>query len=95
MKKHFADGIEPAQELEKRVKEGCKLPKIYICCGKQDFLYEQVCGFVDKLKELGVEHTWNPVDGYEHEWRYWDWEIGNFLKWIPRTDAYAGKPHKI
>ena len=42
-----------------------------------------------------MEHTWHAVEGYEHEWRYWDLEIGNFLKWIPRTDYYADKPHKI
>ena len=37
----------------------------------------------------------NPVEGYEHEWRYWDVEIANFLRWIPRTDFYADKPHKV
>lgn len=91
----FGKGIDPFEEVEARVKEGRKLPAGYICCGKQDFLYDRVCGFVAKLEALGVEHTWHAVDGYEHEWRYWDLEIGNFLKWIPRTDYYADKPHKI
>ena len=94
-KKHFSDGIEPLKEAEARLRDGVDLPAGYICCGKQDFLYGDVCDFVDKIRKLGAEVTWNPVDGYEHEWRYWDWEIGNFLKWIPRTDLYAKRPHKI
>lgn len=91
----FGTGIDPYEVVKAKAKEGCKLPAAYICCGKQDFLYNRVCEFVANLEELGVEHTWNAVGGYEHEWRYWDWEIGNFLKWIPRTDYYADKPHKI
>ena len=87
--------IDPAVELEKRIKEGVKLPKGYICCGKNDFLYDRVVRFVNVCQELGADFVWHPVDGYEHEWRYWDVEIANFLKWIPRTDYYADKPHKI
>ena len=91
----YARSIEPLEEAAARVKEGVALPKGYICCGKQDFLYERVSQFVEALAALGVDFVWHPVDGYEHEWRYWDVEIANFLKWIPRTDYYADKPHKV
>ena len=91
----FRRGIEPIYELEARIREGAVLPKGYICCGKQDFLYQRVEDFVNDAKALGADFTWHPVDGYEHEWRYWDLEIANFLRWIPRTDPYAGQPHKV
>ena len=91
----FRRAIEPMHELEKRLKEHTPLPKGYICCGKQDFLYSRVEEFVADARALGADFTWHPVDGFEHEWRYWDMEIANFLSWIPRTDAYAGMPHKV
>ena len=91
----FRRAIEPIHELEARIKEGAELPAGYICCGRQDFLYQRVEDFVTDAKALGADFTWHPVEGYEHEWRYWDLEIANFLRWIPRTDAYAGKPHKV
>ena len=91
----FRRAIEPIYELEARLKEGAVLPKGYICCGKQDHLYQRVEDFVTDAKALGADFTWHPVDGFEHEWHYWDIEIGNFLRWIPRTDYYADKPHKV
>ena len=91
----YRNTIEPIDELEKRVREGADLPKGYICCGRQDFLFERVCHFKRDVDALGVDFTWHFVDGYEHEWRYWDLEIANFLAWIPRTDYYADKPHKV
>ncbi len=91
----FRRAIEPLYELEARLKEGADLPKGYICCGKQDHLFQRVEDFVTDARALGADFTWHPVDGYEHEWRYWDLEIANFLNWIPRTDAYRDKPHKV
>ena len=91
----FATAIEPLEEAQARIREGVTLPKGYICCGTQDFLYPDNERFVQELRALGVDFTWHPVDGFEHEWRYWDMEIANFLQWIPRTDYYADKPHKV
>ncbi|MBR3741537.1 MAG: hypothetical protein IKN04_13980 [Clostridia bacterium] len=91
----FRRAIEPIHELEARLKEGAELPKGYICCGKQDHLYQRVEDFVTDAKALGANFTWHPVDGFEHEWRYWDMEIANFLQWIPRTDFYSNRPHKV
>ncbi len=91
----FRRAIEPIYELEARLKEGVTLPRGYICCGRQDHLYQRVEDFVTDARALGADFTWHPVDGYEHEWRYWDLEIANFLQWIPRTDPYSGHPHKV
>ena len=91
----FRRGIEPLHELEARLKEGADLPRGYICCGMQDHLYSRVEEFVADARALGADFTWHPVDGFEHEWRYWDIEIANFLRWIPRTDPWADRPHKV
>ncbi|WP_277910305.1 hypothetical protein [Coprobacillus cateniformis] len=39
--------------------------------------------------------TWLSVPGYEHEWRFWDKCIEEFLDWIQRSDAYANAKRKI
>lgn len=95
-----ADGLDvnpivPIEEARARIQEGKKLPKGYICCGRQDFLYERVCAFVEELRALGEDFVWRDVDGFEHEWRFWDLEMPRFFAWLPRTDYYADKPHKI
>jgi hypothetical protein len=45
----------------------------------------------DELKELGADVTWDEIEGYGHEWRFWDIEVEKFLDWLPREDAYAKK----
>jgi len=35
--------------------------------------------------------TWDEVEGYAHEWRFWNLEVERFLDWLPREDTYAKK----
>ncbi len=85
----------PAEEydlykLAQKVKdEGKAFPKIYASCGDKDFLYKDDKAFADKLKELGADVTWDELEGYGHEWRFWDIQVEKFLDWIPRTDYYG------
>ncbi|MBQ2755313.1 MAG: esterase family protein [Oscillospiraceae bacterium] len=63
---------------EKNVREGNKLPEIYITCGKQDFLYKQNLKFNDHLNALGIDHTFEAWDG-THEWGFWDRSVKNMI----------------
>lgn len=71
-----------------------RLPKGYISCGTEDFLYELNVEFKDQYLAQGGALTWEAVPGYGHEWAFWDREVERFLDWIPRTDAYAGAPRR-
>ncbi len=72
------------------------LPKLFLCCGQNDFLYQDVCNFHDMLLEKGLAHRWDDVPDFEHEWKFWDIELEAFLDWIPRSDPYAGMAlHKL
>lgn len=79
----------PPNLLSKAVKAGTKLPPFYIACGAKDFLYEHNLAFVDELKKANAEVTWVELPEYGHEWRFWNIQLEEFLKWIPRTDSYA------
>lgn len=80
---------QPFELLKEAVKAGKTLPDIYLACGNQDFLLEANHQFDDLMTELQVKHTSEFVDGYQHEWRFWDLEIERYLDWLPRSDAYA------
>ncbi len=83
------------QLADKLVKEHRAFPKMYICCGEKDFIYDIDKKFADAMKEMGQEVTWVSSPGYSHEWRYWDKAIEEFLDWLPRTDAYANQKRQI
>ena len=53
-----------------------KLPKLYAACGTNDFLYEGIYqAFKRYAQEIGLEITFEEIEGYTHEWRFWDLAI--------------------
>ncbi|HTA89601.1 MAG TPA: alpha/beta hydrolase family protein [Polyangiaceae bacterium] len=58
-------------------------PKLYQCCGSQDFLLESNRRFRDGIARLGFEHFYEEGPG-EHDWAYWDAAIQRVLAWLPR-----------
>ncbi|MBQ9048423.1 MAG: alpha/beta hydrolase fold domain-containing protein [Solobacterium sp.] len=94
--KTYPDELYPAKLAAKIAAEGGKFPKVYMATGTKDFLFDKDKEMAAYLKSLGADVTWDEIEGYGHEWRFWDIEIEKFLKWIPRTDAYAAAgPRKI
>lgn len=88
--KVLKDGpFDPYGLVRKNVKEEKKVPPIYFACGMQDMLWEKVVCYKDFMVKSGLEVTWVPVDGFQHEWRFWNIQIEKFLEWVPRTDMYA------
>jgi putative tributyrin esterase len=71
------------------------LPKGYLSCGTEDFLYEANVNFKEQYLAQGGDLYWKEVPGFGHEWPFWDQEIKAFLEWIPRTDAYAGIKRRV
>jgi putative tributyrin esterase len=67
---------------EQLVNTGIQQPKLYQCCGTEDFLYEDNLRFRDKCRELSLELTYEEEAG-EHEWGYWDNKIQQVLHWLP------------
>lgn len=69
--------------LAKKVSEsnGYK-PKLYQCCGIEDFLYKDNITFKNFVKKTSLEHTFEESSG-NHEWGYWDNQIQKVLRWLP------------
>lgn len=59
------------------------LPKLFQCCGTEDFLYEGNLNFRKlALKHPKLDYTYQEGPG-AHTWDYWDCQIQKVLKWLP------------
>jgi len=65
---------------EKVSKEKVK-PKLYQCCGTEDFLYADNIRFRDHVRNIPVDLTYDEGPG-THEWGYWDSQIQTVLDWL-------------
>ncbi len=66
---------------EFRAHQGHK-PKIYMCCGQDDFLLEQCQAFAKRaMEQPGVDLTLDVSPGM-HNWDFWDREIVTALKFF-------------
>lgn len=68
--------------LKKRIAEDRPIPKLYLCCGTEDFLYESNQLVRAELEKLPVDLTYDEGPG-AHNWDYWDPQIRKVLEWLP------------
>lgn len=57
-------------------------PKLYQCCGTEDFLYQENQRFREAVAHTSIEHEYHEGPG-GHTWDYWDMKIQDVLKWLP------------
>ncbi len=56
-------------------------PRLFQCCGTEDFLYESNIKFRDFVSKLDLDYTYEEGPGV-HEWGYWDKMIQRVLDWL-------------
>ena len=80
--KDFDGSANDLWHLAKTVKEaGGNVPKFFIWCGTEDFLFSVNQQFRDHLMSLGYDLTYTQTPG-NHSWYYWDREIQSVLRYI-------------
>lgn len=67
--------------LENRRRYGEVTPRIYQCCGTEDFLYQENKRFSERCKQEPICFTYEEGKG-SHDWAYWDHKIQDVLKWL-------------
>ncbi|MFC5701898.1 alpha/beta hydrolase [Cohnella faecalis] len=67
------------------------VPKLYQCCGTEDFLYEDNLRFLKHIRALGLELLYEEGPG-GHEWGYWDAAIRRTLEWLPLPERVGAGP---
>lgn len=68
-----------ARQLKSKGKD---IPRLYQCCGDEDFLYQDNLTFRDFAEREELPLTWQADPGYEHTWDYWDLRIRTVLEWM-------------
>jgi len=58
-------------------------PRLFQCCGTEDFLYKDNLRFRDEAKKLKLDLTYTEGPG-SHEWGYWDARIQDALRFFFR-----------
>lgn len=81
--------------IEKQAREGVPFAPLYIACGEEDFIKDNTEHLVKTLKGNGVNFYYETEKGFGHEWRFWNIHLEKFIKWLPRSDYYAGKTRKV
>lgn len=67
--------------LAKKASKGSLRPRLYQCCGTEDFLIADNRRFRDAARKLPLDLTYEEGPG-EHNWAYWDKMIQNVLAWM-------------
>jgi S-formylglutathione hydrolase FrmB len=68
---------------EKLAKSDKPRPKLFQCCGTEDFLYGDNLKFRDHIEELGTFKLHYEEGPGSHEWGFWDANIQKVLSWLP------------
>lgn len=64
---------------------GKELPRLFAWCGTEDFLYQGNLRAWEHIGNLGYDLTTKQSAG-DHQWKYWDENIQNVLKWWLHLD---------
>lgn len=67
--------------LLKNIESKKSLPKIWIRCGEDDFLYNQYKKFIDFSKEESININFATNIG-DHTWKSWETQIQYLIEWI-------------
>ncbi len=67
---------------EKRMSEGGALPRLFMWCGTEDFVYNNNVELRDHLRSIGWHDFYYEEGPGDHSWGYWDTKIREVIKWI-------------
>lgn len=82
----FGDNMEVLAESSLNVMKYCRempeadRPRIFLCCGKQDFLYSMNEQFYREIKN-GYDVTYTEGDG-NHDFAYWNERLKELIPWF-------------
>ena len=76
---NFLNSKENTWRILGEMVDSADLPRIYCACGTDDNLYDWFCEFRSYAQEIGADITFEEIEGYGHEWRFWDLTIQKAL----------------
>ena len=78
-------------DIAKDVAKRTDMPKMIFSCGTADFvMYRHFKAFRAYAEEIGLKAAFHEVEGYNHEWRFWEKEIQRVIETCLPGDEKAG-----
>lgn len=72
---------DPKHLAQEYLRKGQPLPRLFIACGSEDFLYPQNCDFHDYLVSIGYPHQWWIQPGV-HDFDFWNRSMQASMDWL-------------
>lgn len=63
------------------VKSGKEIPRIFSCCGTEDFAFEGCVKFAEYAKQVGIPITFEAGPG-EHTFAFWEYWVRYAVQWF-------------
>lgn len=73
--------VGPENDLKALLKKADSLPKMYLSCGEEDFLYEVNQEMHRYLTAQAIPHRYDHRPG-DHTWDFWDRSVQDFLEYM-------------
>lgn len=67
--------------LSTQLKAGKVMPKLYMTCGTEDFIFASNQSFYNKVKDLEIDLKFEKHPGV-HDWNFWNAHIQDVLNWL-------------
>ena len=86
--KELLQSDKDPKELAKQCVANGTMPKLFLACGSEDFLFEQNSSFHTHLNAIGYPHAWWVQPGV-HDFDFWNASLAASLDWL----YGSGKAH--
>lgn len=77
---------DPKYLAKARIESGDPMPRLFLACGTEDFLYPQNCDYHDYLSLIGYPHNWWIQPG-AHDFDFWNMAMPAGMDWLLHTYA--------
>lgn len=74
--------LDPKFLIDDLISKNVDFPRIYLACGKDDFLFKNNLDYYNYLKSRNIDLDFVQDEG-EHSWDFCDKYIKNFIRWLP------------
>ncbi len=71
----------PKALAKMRMEAGEKLPRLFLACGTEDFLFPANLDLHEYLEKLGIGHVWLTHPGV-HDFNFWNYALPKALDWV-------------
>ena len=75
---------DPQSLAKKCLQNGDAIPRLFIACGSEDFLYPQNCEYHKYLDSIGYPHEWWVQPGI-HDFEFWNKSMQASMDWLMNT----------